>query len=123
METRFPIPDIVFLLDLDPFTAIHRISNSRNDIPNEFERVESLTHVRQVFNSLLGPIKKVDGGMSIDSVHHEILRAFVFGPMRAKRCAKEYGCDDPQHCTFALSGTCNWWNESRKLLANLPASA
>lgn len=122
METQFPIPDAVFLLDLDPTLALYRISHSRGQAPNEFERLDGLARVREVFNSLQDSrIVKIDGSVSTDAVHRAILEAFVEGPLRSKRCAKEYGCDDPFHCTFALSGTCEWWNLSRSLLATLKA--
>jgi dTMP kinase len=117
METMFPTPDRVFLLDLDPTLAIHRIFHSRKEAPNEFERVESLVRVRDVFNSLKGPITRVDGGMSIASVHQEVMKAFIEGPLKTKRCAKEYSCDDPFHCSFALSGTCEWWRLAGRLLS------
>jgi dTMP kinase len=117
MEAMFPIPDRVFLLDLDPTLAIHRISHSRKEAPNEFERVESLIRARDVFNSLGGPITRIDGSLSIPAVHQSVMRAFVEGPLRMKRCAKEYGCDDPVHCSFALSGTCEWWNLAARLLS------
>lgn len=117
MEARFPIPDVVFLLDLDPFTAVHRISNSRKETPNEFERVEALAHVREVFNSLEGPICKIEGNIPIAAVHVAVMRAFVYGCLKAKRCVKTYGCDEPNYCAFAQGGACNWWNLSRLLLS------
>lgn len=90
METRFPIPDAVFLLDLDPTLAVDRIAQSRKQAPNEFEQVESLTRVRDVFNSLEGPITRIDGSLPVTAVHKEIVEAFVFGPLKSKRCAKDY---------------------------------
>lgn len=120
METRFPTPDAVFLLDLDPTLALYRISQSRGQTPNEFERIDSLVRVREVFNSLQEPpVVKIDGSLSAEAVHRAVMEAFIFGPLKAKRCAKEYGCDDPFHCSFALSGTCEWWNLSRRLLSAL----
>src|SRR5271166_6015958 len=34
MESRFPIPDAVFLLDIDPILSVHRIAHSRQEEPN-----------------------------------------------------------------------------------------
>ena len=120
MEKRFPIPDAVFVLDIDPTLAVYRISQSRKQTPNEFERIEELVRVRAVFGSLEGhPVTKIDGSMSVQAVHRAIMNAFVWGALKSKRCAKEYGCDDPFHCTFALTGTCEWWNLSRSLFHTL----
>jgi dTMP kinase len=85
METRFPIPDAVFLLDLDPVVGVSRIRNSRKEVPNEFERVDVLEQVREIFNSLLGPIVPIDGCMPVDQVHRRVLESFVNGPLKAKR--------------------------------------
>ena len=122
MKTQFPIPDAVYIVDIDPTLALHRISQSRGQTPNEFERLDALIRVREVFNSLEGPpVTRIDGSVSMEAVHRSILEAFVEGPLKSKRCAKEYGCDDPFHCVPALAGICEWWNLSRRLLPTLKA--
>ena len=110
METRFPIPDAVFILDVDPALSIHRISNSRGEVPNQFEEHSSLAEARRIFNSISMSegIIRIDGMMSIGAVHQQIVEAFIDGPLKAKRCAKSYGCDDPGHCTFRLNDSCEW---------------
>ncbi len=39
---EFPLPDVVLLLDADPAVTLGRISNGRNEEPNEFERLDQL---------------------------------------------------------------------------------
>lgn len=50
-ETFAPIPDLLFILDLDVDTALTRI-RTRGDTTNEFEQRTSLAHCRQTFLSL-----------------------------------------------------------------------
>jgi hypothetical protein len=33
---------------------------------------------------------------------------FLSGPLKAKRCFKQYGCDDPIHCGARITGPCEW---------------
>jgi len=109
MEEFAPVPDAVFLIDVLPTTGLHRIAESRGDTPNAFENSENLTSVREVFLRLDDPnIIRIDGGPSVEQVHEEILRAFVERPLKARLCAKSYGCEDPFHCGFHLSHQCEW---------------
>ncbi len=48
-EEIAPIPNITFILDVDPETALNRIKKSRPNLPNHFERKEYLERVRQNF--------------------------------------------------------------------------
>jgi len=52
-EAFAPVPDHLFILDLDVDTALARIG-SRGDTANEFEQRESLEACRRVFLSLAG---------------------------------------------------------------------
>lgn len=114
MEERFPIPDAVFLLDLDPRLSLYRIADLRGDQPNLFENLGGLTEAREIFLSLGNSvISRVDGSSPIPDVHKQILSKFIDGPLKAKRCSKDYGCDDPYHCSFRQSNTCVWWSLSR----------
>lgn len=122
MLAKFPVPDIVFVLDVDPCLGLYRVSHSRGETPNQFENVEQLTDARGIFIDLAQSdqrITVVDGTLSVAAVHAEVLHRFIDGPFKAKRCAKEYGCHDPFHCIPALTGNCEWWRLSRQLLANL----
>jgi dTMP kinase len=108
MQRRFIVPDAVFLLDMDPWLSVHRIQK-RGDSPNEFERVSNLEQAREIFLSLKDKrIIKVDGNMSIASVHKEVLEKFINGPLKQRRCAKSYGCDDPLYCAYRMTDTCPW---------------
>jgi dTMP kinase len=116
MEGLFPIPDAVFLLDIDPALSLYRITQTRGDNANSFEKRTSLVKARQTFNSLQeSRIHKIDGSVSIEAVFGEIMAAFVDGPLKDRRCAKSYGCDDPFHCTFQSTNTCEWLNLARQL--------
>ena len=86
MESLFPLPDIVFLLDIDPADGLQRISELRKDKPNEFENVESLAKARAIFNSLDDErITKLDGSLAPETIHRGIVAGLVLGPLRARR--------------------------------------
>jgi thymidylate kinase len=109
MRSLFPLPDAVFILDLDPILSLHRIAYSRGEEPNHFEEREGLERARSIFNGLgSSEITTVDGSMSSLSVHRTILDAFINGALKEKRCAKSYGCNDPFHCCFRLTQNCEW---------------
>lgn len=74
MEQIAPVPDLVFLLDLPPAEGIRRISESRNERPNEFEKIETLTRVREAFNSIPEPrLVRIDGGQTVEEVHEAVV--------------------------------------------------
>jgi dTMP kinase len=74
MEKIAPLPDVVFLLDVSPAEGIRRISESRNERPNEFEKIETLTRVREAFNAIPEPrIARIDGGRPVDEVHEAVI--------------------------------------------------
>lgn len=77
MEARFPRPDVVFLLDLDPRLAVQRISEARGEDPNAFEGLDALAQVREVFNSLNQALIRVDAGRPPEVVHREIVSALA----------------------------------------------
>ncbi|HEY1120571.1 MAG TPA: dTMP kinase [Haloferula sp.] len=52
-EAFAPVPDLLFILDLDVDTALTRIGG-RGDTANEFEKAESLAKCREIFLSLAG---------------------------------------------------------------------
>jgi dTMP kinase len=109
MESRFPTPDAVFILDIDPSLSIHRIAFSRGEQPNHFEERENLKRARSIFKSMSGDvIHHIDGSVSVEAVQQAIMRIFIEQPLKAKRCAKAYGCDDPYHCSYKMTDTCEW---------------
>lgn len=52
-EAFAPVPDLLFILDLDVDTALSRIG-IRGDTANEFEKADSLAKCREVFQTLAG---------------------------------------------------------------------
>lgn len=118
MREFAPVPDMVFLLDLDPAIALTRISLSRGDIPNSFERMDTLTAVRAVFNQLADfddRVWKLDGTLSVDRIHDTISSLLIDNALKAARCAKAYGCDDIHHCGPRLTNECRWFDIARAL--------
>jgi len=51
-ESFAPIPDAVFLLDVDVDEALRRITEGRGEAPNDFERREALVRVARVLAAL-----------------------------------------------------------------------
>lgn len=118
MESQFPVPDVVFVIDLDPRISIDRIHHFRKDTPNEFEQLDGLRKAREIFRSLRGDhIKVVDGELGINDLHGSIVEAVVNGPLKQKRCAKSYGCHDLFFCWFRLTESCEWLSMRRALMA------
>jgi dTMP kinase len=76
-EAFAPVPDHLFILDLDVDAALVRIG-ARGDIANEFEKRENLLRCREIFMTLKGEpfVHVVDTDRSPDEVQAE-LRALV----------------------------------------------
>jgi dTMP kinase len=116
---EFPTPDITFLVDVSADIGLHRVSATRGDIPNEFERIESLSHVRQSFLELLEcapEIHRINGLPDIETVYHEIIHKLV-DILQVRRCLKPWGCD-MLLCSYRTTGECTWPAERAKLLAS-----
>lgn len=110
MESLFPIPDAVFILDIDEHLSAHRIATIRGEEPNHFEERGNLAKAREIFNTMTEPnIHQLQGQATIQEVHRTIMTLFIDGPLKAKRCYKQYGCDDPFHCAARITGTCEWF--------------
>jgi len=63
-ETFAPMPDLVLLLELDPEAAIKRIKESRGEVPDNFEQLEYLKKVADIFKSLSAPfVARIDAGL------------------------------------------------------------
>jgi dTMP kinase len=87
MESLFPAPDLVLWFDLEPERALVRITASRGEVPNEFERVEGLERAREVFKSLGGGhIRRIDASVSEDAIFDSVWKE-VLGVIRTKRPA------------------------------------
>jgi dTMP kinase len=76
-EAFAPVPDRLFILDLEVDAALVRIG-ARGDIANEFEKRENLVRCREIFMTLKGEsfVHIVDTDRSPDEVQAE-LRALV----------------------------------------------
>jgi dTMP kinase len=86
MESLFPEPDLVLLLDVEPEVALRRIVGGRGETPNEFERREGLERARAVFLSLESPrIRRIDASLGEAEVAREVARAVALGPLSEKR--------------------------------------
>jgi dTMP kinase len=82
MRARFPTPDAVFILDIEPELSTFRIAHSRGETPNRFEDRADLAKARAIFNNLKGPeIYFIDGSATPERVHGEILDKVVKGPL------------------------------------------
>ncbi|MCC5907052.1 MAG: dTMP kinase [Balneolaceae bacterium] len=121
MKEFAPVPDMVFLLDIDPETSLKRIAELRKEIPNQFEKLETLTSVRKVFNAIEktdDEIWKLDGKKSIELIHNTIKNLLLDNVLHKKRCAKDYQCQDFINCSFRLSEECDWYKLNKKLRPN-----
>jgi dTMP kinase len=88
-----PQPDVVLMFDLPPETSLARISESRGDTPNEFEKLDSLREVRRIFLDLAErdqAIERIDGTKSFDDVSTAIAEVLSSGVLNSKRAAKNY---------------------------------
>lgn len=49
MSAEFPIPDLVLLIDIPPEVGLARIEKGRGELPNHFEKNETLAAAREVY--------------------------------------------------------------------------
>jgi dTMP kinase len=84
MEDRFPLLDAVFILDIDAGLSAYRVTHVWGEEANHFEQRGNLSMAREIFNSLVGAnIFRIDGAISREMVHREIVTKFIEGPLRA----------------------------------------
>lgn len=123
MRSKFPVPDTTFFLDLPAPIAMHRISSERGDQPNEFERVDVLSEIRKVFNTIAlqcDEVHVVDSTSSIDFVSFELAKILTSTVLRTKRCAKDYDCEELDR-SFRQTGQCQWEQIRRVFRAVAPS--
>lgn len=111
------VPDIAFVMELSAESATYRISK-RDGKPNEFERIEDLEKIGELFHEMSKTdksIQLIDGSLSRRVIHTQIVEFLIAGPLKNKRCAKSYGCDDQVHCIPRIFDTCDWWGLTKKL--------
>jgi len=117
MKAFAPIPDIVLFVDIPVELGIVRISDGRNETPNEFEQPEFLGKCKDVFHRLAETetnFTRIDGTQGIAHVHHQILDAVFNGPIKSKRCRKDSDCDG-LHCSLGEGGDCRYAELRKKM--------
>jgi dTMP kinase len=68
-EAFAPIPDLMFILELDPALALRRICEKRKCQPNNFEEIDYLKKVAAIFNGLHDPfIERLDADRPQDEI-------------------------------------------------------
>jgi dTMP kinase len=110
MRSMFPVPDIVFALDVAPEIGLERISDSRGETPNKFERKNGLKRIRQVFQTLAersAEITVIDGTPPVEFVFNAVGHVLLATVLKTKRCAKSYDCD-AFYCSYRINGECQW---------------
>ncbi len=93
MRSQFPIPDVVLLLDADPSMTLLRVSESRGDTPNEFERQGALEKIREIFLALrpeCPEIRVIDAASEADEVYRDAAHVLLDTAIKNKRSTKAY---------------------------------
>lgn len=112
-------PDVAFWMDLPADLAASRIA-SRDGAPNKFERQEDLAKAGEIFRAISASdptLVRVDATLSIPALNRTVTETLIAGALKAKRCAKAYGCEEPVYCTPRLTNSCDWWTATTKLRA------
>lgn len=110
MTGEFPRPDVAVLIDVPAEVGLSRVTE-RDSRPNEFESVNNLRPVRDMFKLIAKEHTQfitINGTLPIKAVEYAIARKLLDGVLKSKFCAKSYGCEDPAMCGYRLSGTCLW---------------
>jgi len=69
MTAFAPTPDLTLIFEVNLDTALSRIINVRNDLPNLMEKRENLAHVKAVFDQInLPEIVRIDSSPDVDQV-------------------------------------------------------
>lgn len=110
MIEEFPAPDAVVLIDVPPAVGVSRITDGRGESPNTFEGLDNLRAVREAFLRIANDhdnVLRIDGTRGIEDVRRAVAVALIEGPLKARLCAKEYGCDG-WHCVHRETDSCRW---------------
>lgn len=82
-EEFAPAPDLVLLLDCDPEQTLQRV-RARGDVADEFEKLDALRRVRELFLAIRRPyIRVIDASVGADQVAWEAIR--LLEPLFSKR--------------------------------------
>lgn len=110
-------PDLTFWIETPPSLAALRIQ-VRDGVANHFEKLDDLIKIDSIFREISQNERNfitIDGSRSIDAVYADVINNFIEIPFKEKRCEKQYGCEDQIYCIPRTTGTCDWWNKSKKL--------
>jgi dTMP kinase len=113
------VPDVAFWMDLPTSLAVSRVQ-SRDGALNMFERQDDLAKAAVIFKSIseTDPVMvRLDSTLSVPLLQKAIIDNLLSGALKAKRCAKAYGCDDPYYCLPRMTNSCDWWSMKEKLSA------
>jgi hypothetical protein len=90
---------------------MYRIQDGRGETPNAFETVEHLRIVRKAFREIAEQYDNVifvNGTQDVEGVRREIVQKLLDGVLKKRHCAKAYGCDSPEYCSYRATGSCRW---------------
>ena len=80
-DIHAPEPDIVFILDVDAETGLRRATGRENRANLQFERLERLVKVRQIYLEIastdIGNFKIIDASRPFNEVVHEIYNNII----------------------------------------------
>ncbi|MFJ9533339.1 dTMP kinase [Herbaspirillum sp. NPDC101396] len=113
------VPDVAFWMDLPTEVAVGRVK-TRDGKLNAFERQDDLEKAAKIFEAISkhdNAVVRIEATMPIPLLHKTILNHLVEGALKAKRCAKPYGCDDPVYCGPRMTDSCDWATATRRLYA------
>lgn len=111
MRSFAPIPDVVLFIDIDSVDGLERIRIGRQESPNEFEKLDSLQAVREIFQKLAKREKEIvtiDGRQSAAQVHQDVADVLLGGVIKAKRCERSQQCGEVA-CPGRVDDKCRWW--------------
>ena len=115
------VPDMTFLLDVEAAVGMFRVNGRANGV-STFEKVDDLTAARSIFLDLAGRDQEVvvlDGACAIETLHKTIVEMLLDGPIKSKRCYKDYDCDGYM-CGFRMNRMCAWAELNASLRGMLP---
>jgi dTMP kinase len=108
---RFPTPDVALLVDVPAEVGVSRIREGRGEVPNRFEDAAYLRDVRTAFLAVIQDrpeVRVLQGAKTADDVAKDAIAILLDGVLRGKFCAKSYGCDAPESCTYRITDSCEW---------------
>lgn len=120
MRSFAPIPDVVLFIDIDSEAGLERIRIGRQESPNEFEKLDSLQAVREIFQRLAKreeEIVTIDGRQSTAQVHQDVADVLLGGVIKAKRCERSQLCGEFA-CPARVDDKCRWWKIADGLAAD-----